>query len=225
MITIPETVPETPPQTITEVVATPEPPPKPKPILSTLTPSHRIFKMSKIQNLIENQNFSYLQPYFYEHETALRCELGTGETDTVWMQNARKRALAVFRILFPEGNADAVIFNEWLYDGDPEEDFSGILNTYRHKIIRNLPVPDWNTALHRNRIICYADDKLFPCEKIIQNLLLEDFGVPNHEESFVSFCNECILSVYDDRGCDIFFADVQEIPGVLSDFRTLLSGL
>ncbi len=174
--------------------------------------------MSKIQNLIENQNFSYLQPYFYEHETALRCELGTGETDTVWMQNARKRALAVFRILFPEGNADAVIFNEWQYDGDPEEDFSGILKTYRHKIIRNLPVPDWNTALHRNRIICYADDKLFPCEKIIQNLLLEDFGVPNHEESFVSFCNECILSVYDDRGCDIFFAD----SGKFREFYPLL---
>ena len=38
------------------------------------------------------------------------------------------------------------------------------------------------------------------------------------EISLVSFANECILSVYDDRGCDIVFA----VPEKLREFYPLL---
>ncbi len=183
---------------------------------------HRYFKMSKIQNLIENKKFSYLKPYFYQQPYAFRCELAVGESFEIRMRNAYDRALQIYHILFPDGKADALIFNHWHYDGEPDKDFSEILNCYPYKIIRNLPVYDWDTEyqlhMHRSRIICYAGKINFNYKLIIKNLLQEDFGLTNHEESFVSFGNECILSVYDDRGCDITFADVQKFR----DFYPLL---
>lgn len=36
--------------------------------------------MSKIEQLILSKGFPYLQPYFYNHPYALRCELGRGKT-------------------------------------------------------------------------------------------------------------------------------------------------
>ncbi|MBR0484105.1 MAG: DUF3885 domain-containing protein [Oscillospiraceae bacterium] len=174
--------------------------------------------MSKIKQLIESQKFSYLQPYFYENQYAFRCELGIGETPEIWMENALKRALQIYRILFPDYCADALIFNQWQYDGEPEEDFSGILKAYRHHIVRNLTVYQWNEEYlqhtHRNRIICYTDSCNFDYHHIIENLLHEN----GHEESFVSYGNECIFSVYDDRGCDIVFADAKKYR----DFYPLL---
>jgi len=171
----------------------------------------RYSAMSKIQDLIENPDFSYLKPYFYENSYALRCELATGETHEIRMQNALDRAMQIYKILFPDQKADALIFNHWRYDGEPEEDISEFLNQYQHRIIRNLPVYDWDEEYkihtHRNRIICYAEHKNFNHQEIIKNLIYQDFGRQNHEESFVSFSNECIFSIYDDRGCDIVFAE------------------
>lgn len=171
----------------------------------------RISAMSKIKNLIENPDFSYLKPYFYQNPLALRCELAVGETHEIRMKTAYDRALQIYEIVFPDQKANALIFNDWHYDDQPEEDFSEILNQYQYQIIRNLPVYDWDEACqmhtHRNRIICYAGHQNFNHQEIIKNLIYEDFGKQNHEESFVSYGNECIFSVYDDRGCDIVFAD------------------
>ena len=54
---------------------------------------------SKIERLIRDKEFSYLQPYFYNNRYALRCELGVGEGDQ-YMINAKNRAMEIFNILF-----------------------------------------------------------------------------------------------------------------------------
>ena len=69
---------------------------------------------SKIEQLIRDKEFSYLQPYFYNNRYALRCELGVGEGDQ-YMINAKNRAMEIFNILFADG-IDAIIFNYWIFD-------------------------------------------------------------------------------------------------------------
>ena len=186
---------------------------------------------SIVEERICSKEFFYLQPYFYKNPYALRCELGMGDTDEEYMGNALRRALEIYDILFPEG-ADCLLFNHWMYDycgsGDPEEegeeDYEGILENriaaetqklrflsymqmkYRHLTIRDLETYDDPTdpesgRCRRNRVICYSDGKGFDHKKLIQDEInWEGYGV-----SFVSISNECILSVYDDRGCDVVF--------------------
>ena len=69
---------------------------------------------SKVESLLLSPDFDYLQPYFYNHPYALRCELGIGRGRR-YMANARRRAKEIYRILFPRG-ADAIAFNAWIYD-------------------------------------------------------------------------------------------------------------
>ena len=203
--------------------------------------------MSLIEQLIRDRNFAYLQPYFYNHPYALRCELGIGEGE-VYLVNARKRAMDIFKILFPCG-ADAFIFNYWLYDnsesgdalrhhmeemGDNPDDL--IDNTiesemerlrflmenqvkYRHIAVKDLKtygfLDDDPGKERRNRIICYADSETeIDHEKLI-NMQINWEG---SEIGLVSFENECILSVYDDRGCDVVFAT----PEKMKEFYALL---
>ena len=199
----------------------------------------REVKALKNQSIVENKilsgDFPYLQPYFYNHPYALRCELGTGDSAEAYMENALRRAKEIYDILFPTG-ADAIMFNYWWYDycdtGDPEwNNYDQVLDMediiqnridaaaenlrflssyqfqYRHVSVRNLetydrPGDDDFDNQHRNRIICYSDGIGFPEDELIRR---EVEVVNGHEVSFVSFENECIFSIYDDRGCDIVF--------------------
>ena len=70
---------------------------------------------SIVEEVIRSRDFSYLNPYFYNNPYALRCELGIGDTNKEYLDNAEQRAMEIYRILFPRG-ADAIIFNYWLYD-------------------------------------------------------------------------------------------------------------
>ncbi len=185
-------------------------------------------EQSKIEKLICDNNFSYSHPYFYNNPFALRCELGIGD-DLEYISNANKRANEIYDILCPFG-ADAIIFNYWVCDysecGSAEEDeidnnisysiewetkqLKFLLenqNKYRHHTVRNLETYDDSDdesegKQSRNRIICYRDEKEFDHKKFINNSITN----VGFDLSFVSFQNECILSIYDDRGCDIVFA-------------------
>lgn len=203
--------------------------------------------MSKIEQLICNRDFSYLQPYFYNNPYALRCELGTGD-EQQYMANAKKRALEICNILFPDG-ADAFFFNYWICDNSDSGDAGQydiermgndaaelIQNTidyevdclrfllenqvkYRHIAVRNLETyeryDEYPEKERRNRIVCYADE-----ETKIDHASLVDMQINGngYEIGIVSFKNECILSVYDDRGCDIVFAT----PEKMKEFYTQL---
>ena len=199
--------------------------------------------MSQIEHLILSRDFPYLQPYFYNHPHALRCELGWGRTPEEYAETARARAEAIYRILFPTP-ADALIFSYWIYDrsftGDPGQDhpaFSDearrwyletqirqeaeqlrfldeMQSKYRHAVVRDLPTyddgPDKDTWRHR--IVCWPDAWGFDDLGLLRRQLVDE--PPPLDISLVSFRNECIFSVYDDRGCDIVFA----VPEKLREF-------
>lgn len=188
--------------------------------------------MSLVEQRICSPDFSYLHPYFYNNPYALRCELGAGEED--YLENAYRRAVEIYHILFPAG-ADAICFNYWLTDpcdsGDAEQDscepgetmeenIEGALEQaakqlrfllecqfrYRHLTVRNLPTYDEpGDALYeiqrRDRVVCFSDRKGFDYEALIRR----EISWEGYEVGFISFQNECIFSIYDDRGCDVVF--------------------
>ncbi len=185
---------------------------------------------SLIESMILDSSFDYIQPYFYNYPHSLRCELGCGETRAEFMKNARERAETIYRILFPE-KADAMIFSQWIYDwsdtGEAEKLLYGDgadreterrlegetrelrflldnLMNYRHVSVKGLKTyePE-DPNMRRNRIVCYADGERFDDMGLIE-IQLSDEG--RSETGLVSFKNECILSVYDERGCDIVFS-------------------
>lgn len=200
---------------------------------------------SRIEQLLLRQDFDYLQPYFYNHPYALRCELGSGETHEAYMAEARRRADAIRHILFPHG-ADAMIFSYWITDwsdtgeaealqySDPEDVLAARVERqthafrfaaeammyYRHAAVKGLKTylepddPDFD-SMRRSRILCYADARGFDEPALIEQQLTLDTDL---EIGLVSFENECILSVYDDRGCDVVFA----VPEKLRTFYPLL---
>ncbi len=188
---------------------------------------------SIVEQMICSREFSYLRPYFYNHPYALRCELGMGDSDEEYMGSARSRALAIYHVLFPEG-ADAIIFNHWIYDycdsgeaecRDDDFDYKGVMENmirietenlrflldcqykYRHFTVRELDTYDEPDDFdygrqRRNRVVCYCDGIGFDYEDLISRQIDES---REHDISFVSFGNECIFSIYDDRGCDVVF--------------------
>ncbi|MBQ3490661.1 MAG: DUF3885 domain-containing protein [Clostridia bacterium] len=174
---------------------------------------------SKIEKMITDKSFSYSQPWFYNHPFALRCELGIGDSNRVYLKNAKQRANAIFDILFSK-HPDAVFFDFWVDDYSLWDDIhvkrqlnvlkkelcflTKHFKKYDHAVISGLPFneDDVEISVRRNRVICYTDEK-YPYRK----RMLENFSWHERKVHFVSFENECILSVYDDRGCDIVFAD------------------
>jgi len=214
-------------------------------IVSTRCQSEPVSMGSSIvEERIRCRDFHYLQPYFYHHPFALRCELGIGDTHEEYMANAFDRALEIYNILFPYG-ADAIIFNYWMYDycdsAEAEEtcfeedDASGVIENrieceaeklrflsehqmkYRHFTVRNLqtydePGDEDYDRQRRNRIVCYSDGKEFDYRR----LLARQIEGNGYEISFVSFENECIFSVYDDRGCDIVFMTREKLRAFYS---------
>ena len=203
---------------------------------------------SQVEKLICCRDFSYLQPYFYNQPYALRCELGMGESDAEYMANAESRALEIYKILFPKGadavffnywiydhsNSGEAEYLDCGEDDDVEEiiryrievetemlHFLSVYQLcYRHVAVENLQTydepgdPDYGKN-RRNRIVCFADDKEFDYLDIIRRQIE---GVGSHGISFVSFEHECILSIYDDRGCDVVFA----VPEKMREFYSRL---
>ena len=201
---------------------------------------------SVMEQRILDPAFDYLQPYFYQNPYALRCELGQGEDTETYLRAAHERAGEIYRILFPHG-ADAIFFNRWSYDwsdsGEPE---SAMWNDpaaeverrvreesralrfllemqmrYRHVSVKNLRTylepddPDF-ANVRRSRVVCFSDGAGFDDLGLLERQLADR---DNLEISLVSFEHECILSVYDDRGCDVVFADAAHMREMYDALR------
>ncbi len=179
---------------------------------------------SKIEEMITDASFLYRQPWFYNHPFALRCELGIGNSRGVYLKNAKKRACAIFDILFST-SPDVIFFDYYIEDlslGEGEIYVKNMIgysaknirflakhiNRYEHSVVRNIELDEDEKDFHiqKNRIICYTDEK-YPYQKRI----VENFSWKNRTVHFVSFENECIFSVYDHRGCDIVFATKEKM--------------
>lgn len=189
--------------------------------------------MSQIEGLIKSESFDYLQPILYRNQNVLRCELSEVHRGKANRRTAFKNALAIYELLFPAG-ADALFFHSNVSDmslcedyGFSRQEMEGILACEREKlnllaslqnvkkrtVIENLARYDDAPAevIKRNRIIFYAGSADLNEKALIKRLTDPREGrLQALEPSFVSFANECILSIYDERGCDIFFADKEK---------------
>ena len=176
-----------------------------------------------------------MQPYFYNNPYALRCELGIGEDDKEYEISAKKRAMDIYHILFSQGADAVIFnYLIYDYSDTSEAEIKDYENEeyalddinryveneskqlkllleyqmkYRHMAIENLktylePEDEDYSKLRRNRIVCFSDGNEFNVDEIIDLQLSDRY---DFEFGFVSFKNECIYSVYDDRGCDVVF--------------------
>ncbi|MBR0199202.1 MAG: DUF3885 domain-containing protein [Oscillospiraceae bacterium] len=194
-----------------------------------------------MEEQILSRDFDYLQPYFYNNPYALRCELGIGNTTEEYLSQARQRANAIYDILFSHGADAIIFnywINDWSDSGETEGKaweseeiaaeivdrriqaesdslrfLSEHMMKYRHVAVKNLKTydepgdPDYDLR-RRHRIVCYSDGIGFDDRELIEKQL-SDGDSP--EISLISFENECFLSVYDDRGCDIVFMTYEKM--------------
>lgn len=175
---------------------------------------------SDIEKCLLDRDFAYLRPWFYQNPHALRCELGQGDDTESYMHNAYRRAKEIFAILFPDGQPDAVIFDQYVYEipirepyAHKERAFFNRMTARRHVIVPNLRThedgdPEEEKTYTRNRVVSYRDTEDFPVHRLIRRCIWEQHLAP---VGLVSFENECILSIYDDRGCDIVFATHEKL--------------
>ncbi len=180
--------------------------------------------MNIIEEMILNRNFIYELPYFYNNDFALRCALGIGESNGEYLANSKKRAEEIFIILFKNG-VDMFFFDHYIHDFDFDMGVTVYINSiismeknllkfclgyqkkFKHIVIKGIPYDkndeDNENVVRRNRICCYPNKK-FNAIKVVNS------QIDNQENPIihlVSFDNNCIFTVYDDRGCDIVFFD------------------
>ena len=204
---------------------------------------------SKVEEQILSREFDYLQPYFYQNPYALRCELGIGSTTEEYMRQARQRANAIYDLLFPRGADAILFnywINDWADSGEAEgnaweseETAAGIIDRriqvesdslrflseymmkYRHVAVKDLKTydepgdPDYDSR-RRHRIVCYSDGLGFDDRGLMEKQL-SDGDSP--EISLVSYENECLFSVYDDRGCDVVFMTYEKMKAFYPALR------
>ena len=194
-----------------------------------------LVEISIVERMICDRQFQYLKPYFYNHPYALRCELGIGESDSDYMEAAQRRASEIYDLLFPDGadavifnywindrsdsgyaesldyteEDDPTAFIDFIVENEVEQlrFLHSMTFRHRHLAVKNLQTYDesdelWAAHSRRNRIVCFSDGIGFDSTDLIRRQVLQN---GDHDISFVSYRNECILSIYDDRGCDIVF--------------------
>ncbi len=182
--------------------------------------------VSVVEALILDPAFGYHQPWFYNHPYALRCELGQGDDSETYLKIAQARAEAIAAILFEResGQPDAIFYDiqtrrdgHIRYTGDRLR-LRVLTARYRRRLIHGLPLnplidPEENCSC--TRYLYYRGRDGFDVPALIHDSCLDWKAAP---VSIVSFDGECILSVYDDRGCDIVFAT----PSALTRFYDAL---
>ena len=183
----------------------------------------KIFFESKILKMLLDNKFAYLPPYFYNNPYALRCELGVGESKREYIKSAYRRAEEIYNILFPEP-PEAFFFDYYVYDYSSWEDInvknllamqkkeleflSRCYKKYEHTVVFDVPREEEEEALRQNRIVCYlGGGKNKPLKKWIEM----QFSWAICRISLVSCKNDFIFTIYDDRGCDIVFADKEKM--------------
>lgn len=176
--------------------------------------------MSKIEQLILDKNFKYEEPYFYKNNLAMRCELGIGK-GRKYMINAKERASEIFSILFKNG-VDIFFFDNCYFDYDTYDEVYvknyismikneikfvvNYKNKFKHTVVSDIVFEREeyeNDIIKKNRI-CFYPDATFKPLNVINSQIKGDETFLIH---FVSFENQCIFTVYDDRGCDVVFYD------------------
>lgn len=158
--------------------------------------------MKNVKSSIEDKCFLYQQPWFYNNKLSLRCELGIGN-GAVYNENAVNRALEIFNILFNDDIVDCVFLDEYTN----EDDLIDINEFFTFDNTLDLDISYNDNELYENvssikRHFVYDVEKS-KIEKIIKHQILNGSNIYH----CVSFKNNFIFSIYDERGCDIVFFD------------------
>ncbi len=163
-----------------------------------------------MESRLLDPDFAYSRPWFYNQPWALRCELGLGDDYRSFTASAQSRAEAIAAILFVGGQSD-VVFADMVMapNGKPmcrvERKRLGLLTArYRTMTVPNIavsPLDDEENAL-QSRFIFYRDDANFDMPAVIA-ACFDERGSTLH---FLSRSADCVMSIYDSRGCDIVFA-------------------
>ena len=161
--------------------------------------------MSNIRKQILDGSFLYLQPWFYNNKLSFRCELGIGEGKE-YMDNAFHRAISIANILFSNKTIDAAFYHQYFDNDGRTYDANAlilkidkIVELDRYSLIQLEEIDDDIAAV--KRYISYNID-FDTLESILKSQIECQI---NPMINFVSFDNEFVFSVYDDRGCDIVF--------------------
>ena len=161
--------------------------------------------MSNIRKQILDGSFLYLQPWFYNNKLSFRCELGIGEGKE-YMDNAFHRAISIANILFANKTIDAAFYHQYFDNDGRTYDANAlilkidkIVELDRYSLIQLEEIDDDIAAV--KRYISYNID-FDTLESILKSQIECQI---NPLINFVSFDNEFVFSVYDDRGCDIVF--------------------
>ncbi len=160
--------------------------------------------MNTMREKIINSTFDYSQPWFYRNKLALRCELGIGKGKN-YMDNAIDRAMKIANFLFENKKIDAAFYDEYFIDGKAcevgnfEIKIDEIINLDMD-VLHSIDLIDEDIEIVKRYISYDIDFAVF--EGIIKNQIDNQYSPL---VSFVSFDNQFIFSVYDDRGCDIVF--------------------
>ena len=160
--------------------------------------------MNTMREKIINSTFDYSQPWFYRNKLALRCELGIGKGKK-YMDNAIDRAMKIANLLFENKKIDAAFYDEYFIDGKACEvgnfgiNIDEVINLDMD-VLHSVDLIDEDIDTVK-RYISYDID-FAVLEGIIKNQIENQYSPL---VSFVSFDNQFIFSVYDDRGCDIVF--------------------
>ena len=160
--------------------------------------------MNTIREKIIDPTFDYSQPWFYRNKLSLRCELGIGKGKK-YMDNAIDRAMKIANLLFENKKIDAAFYDEYFIDGKACEvgnfgiNIDEVINLDMD-VLHSIDLIDEDIETVKRYISYNVDFVVF--ERIIKNQMDNQYSPL---VSFVSFDNQFIFSVYDDRGCDIVF--------------------
>ena len=156
--------------------------------------------MNTMREKIIDPTFDYSQPWFYRNKLSLRCELGIGQGKE-YFDNASKRAMKIANILFENKKIDAAFYVEYFIDGKAcEVGNFGININLDMDVLHSIDLIDEDIDTVKRYISYDVDCAVL--ERIIKNQIENQYSPL---VSFVSFDNQFIFSVYDDRGCDIVF--------------------
>jgi len=159
--------------------------------------------MNEVKKAIYNNKFSYEEPWFYNYDYALRCALGIGDGIEV-IKSATERAKEIIIILFNQ-EVDCFFVDQYIYEGfDEDISIKEYKSRFSYDVIENIEIKsdDDDLPLIINRYIFY------PNINIVDELI--SINIDSNDKPYinmVSFENECIFTIYDDRGCDIVFFD------------------
>jgi len=190
--------------------------------------------VKKFIDKFRDGSFRFEQPFFYNNKFSLRCELGIGNKKE-YMKNAYKRAVEIFNIVFPNkpdffvveheiddisqclrANSIGILKNNAKAYYENLVDLKKLQSMGDSELIKISSFTEeekrWYITLAINRFIIFPNDN----KKYFDDMIKSQVGIKQPSfllhriTNFGSLDNDCVLTIYDDRGLDIVFSSKEK---------------